>query len=502
MQPLYSPEFVQALLDTIPLPLALIRLKDSWIFLSNQRFQKLFPRKRLQLNYFQECLAHPKRFARLQEGFREGPVVDALEEEMIQASGESLPMQIHAERVEFEGSEAVLVTLRSVQTKADPSKVIHPTQVLESPGKLGLSLPDIIFRVDPQGNYLEVLTPDHPNLIAPPEQIVGSNRRDWFDEEYCAAFEEASERALRTRQVINFTYQIELHGKVRWSEARILALNDHELMLSIRDQTELRMLQQERLQQSKMVALGEISTQLAHRINSPTAAILVAVRNLTEPVSEHLSPQAAQTLRNIEISAKSIEETVAQVGDLALDWSIDWEHDIDLREVLQDSARGIQKWFPEVFWIWALPEQKILIEGNRAMLVNLFSNVLENACTAAKELEEPTVRVEMIPQEQDVQVTFEDSGPGFTEFQLDHATEAFFASQDLGGLGLNLMIARMLIQQHQGRIVLEDESPYLGGGMVLLSFPYHRSRVDFGKVSWSTPEAKSLPEIDKQNSCS
>ena len=94
------------------------------------------------------------------------------------------------------------------------------------------------------------------------------------------------------------------------------------------------------------------------------------------------------------------------------------------------------------------------------VLTNLLSNALRYT------LEGGQVRVTAVRTSQGIQVTVQDSGPGFYPEDLPRVFEQFYRgeqarSRATGGAGLGLAIARGIVEAHDGRIWAENAA---GGG--------------------------------------
>ena len=88
-------------------------------------------------------------------------------------------------------------------------------------------MPDLVFRMSAQGDFLEVLTPDHPDLLGAASDIVGTNKTQWLSQEHCEAWDQAAQEALATGAIYSYTYTLDVGGQQRWFEARMQALGPH-----------------------------------------------------------------------------------------------------------------------------------------------------------------------------------------------------------------------------------------------------------------------------------
>jgi len=263
------------------------------------------------------------------------------------------------------------------------------------------------------------------------------------------------------------TFPMELSiGEARTGDARFFTGFVRDL--SERQQTERRLqeLQSELIQVSRLTAMGEMASALAHELNQPLSAIASYVKGSTrlakaEPIDrgrlldalERANDQAlrageiikrlrdfvarGETERTLESLIKVVEQAslLAMVGAKEHGVKVEFDFDPATRRVLIDKVQ-IQQ-----------------------VVVNLFRNAvdaLEGAAT--REL-----NVSVRPSGSRLAVVaVSDTGPGVP---VDVASRLFqpFVTTKKQGMGVGLSISRNIIEAHGGRIWAETRP---GGGAV------------------------------------
>lgn len=114
-------------------------------------------------------------------------------------------------------------------------------------------------------------------------------------------------------------------------------------------------------------------------------------------------------------------------------------------------------------------DQVSAIQGREQALKRALTNVISNAFRYGK-----TIAVKLESNNNRLEVTIDDDGPGIPEDKRDEVFKAFVRleesrNKETGGVGLGLSIAKDVITSHGGRIELLD-SP-MGGLRVLVSIP-------------------------------
>ena len=228
--------------------------------------------------------------------------------------------------------------------------------------------------------------------------------------------------------------------------------------LSERQQTEARLheLQDELVHVTRLTALGEMSSTLAHELNQPLSAIsnylsgltLMAdqpeglsskkARDILARTSEqtHRAGEIIRRLRNfvakgeaeprLESLSKLIEEAVALafVGGKELGVRLQVRLDPKLDDVLVDKVQ-IQQ-----------------------VLLNLIRNAME--AMAVSERRELLIRSERAEGDF-VRIVVTDTGPGLPDEVLSHLFQPFVTTK-AHGMGVGLSICRTIVESHGGRI--------------------------------------------------
>ena len=88
------------------------------------------------------------------------------------------------------------------------------------------AIPDLIFYVDEDGFYLDILSKGREDLLyISKEKIIGRNIGDIFPSRYAKLFLEATRRAIEANRLEVIEYAMSVHGKHRDFEARIMPTN-------------------------------------------------------------------------------------------------------------------------------------------------------------------------------------------------------------------------------------------------------------------------------------
>jgi len=151
---------------------------------------------------------------------------------------------------------------------------------------------------------------------------------------------------------------------------------------------------------------------------------------------------------------------------------------VDLAEIIQDyfiQLNALKK--DEVKVAIELDEKLPEITADRARMVQVFTNIIDNAVKSRKG-DNVKIRVAGKTEQNRVTVTVEDNGAGIDERDLPHIFDIFYRGSLDGEKslseesGVGLTIVKKIVEQHNGKI--EIKSAPFQGTTVTIDFPINR----------------------------
>jgi PAS domain S-box-containing protein len=219
----------------------------------------------------------------------------------------------------------------------------------------------------------------------------------------------------------------------------------------------LRTTQAELAYVARVVAIGELTSSIAHEINQPLTAIVANAnacqRLLQADVVNVEEIRAAVT--DILAAGQRAAEVIAQIRNLLKNRMLE-KTALDVNELIRDAIVII----PHV-----LKENKIVlrmdlaadmpgIQGNRIQLEQVILNLIMNGLEAMVFIDDRP-RVLTIRSATDgagnVLVEVQDSGIGLSTTSVEHMFETFFTTK-ASGMGIGLSISRSIVASHGGRL--------------------------------------------------
>ncbi len=221
---------------------------------------------------------------------------------------------------------------------------------------------------------------------------------------------------------------------------------------------ELQSSQSQLLQSTKLAAIGELVSGVAHELNNPLSAISMHSELLESKIED-------ENARNhLEIISVQVERAITIVKNLL---SFARNHEpkkevISVNDAVQSSIalRSYELNLDHVEVILELDAELPLVMADPHQLQQIFLNLVNNAVQSMRNVPGKGELVIKSKKVRDaLQVSFADSGAGISEDVLERIFDPFFTTKDVGkGTGLGLSICYGIIEDHGGCIKVESEA--------------------------------------------
>jgi nitrogen fixation/metabolism regulation signal transduction histidine kinase len=233
----------------------------------------------------------------------------------------------------------------------------------------------------------------------------------------------------------------------------------------------------------RSIAWGEVARRLAHEIKNPLTPIQLSAERLHMKLEGKLNDADAQVLE------RSTATIVNQVT--AMKRMVDDFRDYAKTPPAVLSSLDLNALIEEILHLYlsgdgrdiihaSLAQDLPLIMGDPTQLRQVIHNLLQNAQDAVADRGEQAApaRIDIITEEihyrssdgavsNAVQLTITDNGPGFTPKILAHAFEPYITSKPRG-TGLGLAMVKKIIEEHGGRIDIQNRSDTNGAKVAIL----------------------------------
>ena len=229
---------------------------------------------------------------------------------------------------------------------------------------------------------------------------------------------------------------------------------------------------------ARVIALGELTTSIAHEVNQPLAAILSnaeACLRWLDRGADHLG----SVRRSVDWIVKDVNraaEVIKRVRSLAR--KTDVERSVfNLNDVAVDVGTLLQRELAEnrVRLRLDLSPESLMVRADKVQLQQVVMNLLMNGMEAMQSVKDrPRELLMRSRRDQDgcVSVFVEDCGVGFSTEDANRLFNAFFTTKS-SGLGLGLSICRTIVESHGGR--LSAMRRVEGGSAFQFTLPVHQA---------------------------
>lgn len=213
-------------------------------------------------------------------------------------------------------------------------------------------------------------------------------------------------------------------------------------------------------EQSRLAAIGEFASGIAHELRSPLTTIAMALGYLAD------QDQAPRAKRRLDLAVGEAERMRRLLDDILLyakPLSLD-PRPLALGEVLAAHVASAAERHPGHSIRLEPPSASFAVMADPDRLRQILTNLTDNACEAAPEGSEICWRIGSDALEAEggdgagageVRLAIQNPGDPIPSEQLSRLTEPFFSTK-ASGTGLGLAIVQRLVDHHGGRLSIRS----------------------------------------------
>jgi PAS domain S-box-containing protein len=242
------------------------------------------------------------------------------------------------------------------------------------------------------------------------------------------------------------------------------------VVLSGRDVTDLKRLEEQLIQAEKLAAMGQMLAGVAHELNNPLTAIL----GVTELLREREGTDDS-TRRQLELTHRQARRAARIVQNL-LEFSrpaSPQKKPLDLNNLLERTLQlqehSLRRNNIEVDFHPQADLPGVIGDANQ--LIQVFLNLVTNAEQAIREVRDTgRIQIRIGRNGNQLSITVQDDGVGIRPEALPRIFDPFYTTKRPGGgTGLGLSICMSIVREHGGNI--EAETLPAGGSAFTIYLP-------------------------------
>jgi two-component system sensor kinase FixL len=343
------------------------------------------------------------------------------------------------------------------------------------------TVPDAMIVIDERGVIQSFSIAAERLFGVTASEMIGENVRRLMPSPYREAHDGYLERYLRTgeRRIIGVgrvvvgersdgsTFPMELAvGEMRSSNRRYFTGFIRDLTERQKTETRLQELQSELIHISRLTAMGEMASTLAHELNQPLAAVtnyLQGSRRLLSENADEVSRDVVQALDRASEQSLRAGQIIHRLRDFVSRGET--EHNVESLSKLVEEASALAlvgaKEQSVRVWFHIDPAGDLIL-ADKVQVQQVILNLIRNAVEAMEDSAVRRLTVSSTVQGDMVRVSVADTGSGLSEDYMRQLFRPFYTTK-AHGMGVGLSISKTIVEAHGGKIWVE---PNPGGGTV------------------------------------
>jgi two-component system nitrogen regulation sensor histidine kinase NtrY len=221
----------------------------------------------------------------------------------------------------------------------------------------------------------------------------------------------------------------------------------------------------------RKAAWADVARRIAHEIKNPLTPIQLSAERLKRRFSREITSDPDSFIQ----CADTIVRHVGDIGRMVDEFSAFARMPLpvirpeDLARVVREAMVLQRQAHPEIAWSTTLPDSGPIVPCDRRQIGQALTNLLQNAADAvamrprAPGEGQGAIDVAIVETPSEIRIAVTDDGIGLPAEDREKLTEPYVTHKPKG-TGLGLAIVKKIMEDHGGRMILEDN--HAGHGAV------------------------------------
>ncbi len=251
---------------------------------------------------------------------------------------------------------------------------------------------------------------------------------------------------VQTLEVLMLSFRREHIRALELVESQKLVFTQHQALLAT----------------SKMSALGEMAGGVAHEINNPLAILQMLAYQLKKAATEEVKADKLQSMaEKVLNTTQRISKIVKALRTFSRDAHQDAFVSSSIKQAIDDVLILCNEQLKQsgIELIVEGMEIDVSIQMNATEISQALASLITNAKEAVLKVEEKWIKLSLSESHDLIEIRVTDSGHGISDEIRGKVFQPFFTTKDVGeGAGLGLSVALGIARQHEGDLVLDNDS--------------------------------------------
>jgi len=320
------------------------------------------------------------------------------------------------------------------------------------------NMTDIVFTIDPKGNFTFCGQGAEKMTGYSVEQLLSMNMKELIAPEYLQEIQERLQARIRGEEYL-LPHQFEIiraDGKRLPVEMTTTRIVEKGTLVGIqgiaRDIAERRQMEKGLREAERLAAIGETTAMVGHDLRNPLTGIAGAVYVLKTISNMKSDSKAREFLdlieRNVEYSDKIINDLLDYSAELHLNLTT-----TNPRSITTDALRFIA--IPENIQVKDLTRNDTQLVADAEKMRRVVVNLMANAVDAMRK--GGTLTISSRQSNGDVEIAFSDTGIGMTKETMEKLWAPLLTTK-AKGMGFGLAIVKRIVEAHGGSVFVETSA--------------------------------------------
>ncbi|MFW5792679.1 MAG: PAS domain-containing sensor histidine kinase [Bacteroidota bacterium] len=323
-------------------------------------------------------------------------------------------------------------------------------------------LPDMFFRLNKQGVFLDCSNHNHEEFYLPLKEFLGKKITDVLPETIANMAMTNIENAFSSGEIQIFHYPLSIKQEEFWYEARMIPAGQEEVLIIVRDITASR--KQQRILEQKNEELEKYAYTVSHDLKSPLVTIkgfsLLLLEDIKQLQDTKMQTDIKRIINATNKMAKMLEELleISRAGKIT-NTPQKVHLAVLVSEVLDLLAIPISESNANVIVHKNLP----VVNTDKNRVKEVLQNLIENALKFSTNVTKPIIEIGVKKIENKRVIFVKDNGIGIAPEYHDKIFGLFSKlNPNIKGSGIGLPLSKRIIESLNGEIWVESEGKNKG----------------------------------------